>query len=483
MAVTVDGDLQPGVTAKDVILAILGRIGTGGGIGHMIEYRGSAIRALSMEGRMTVCNMSIEAGAKAGLIAPDETTFEYLQGRPHARRGRLGRRGRRLEDAVTDDDATFDKEVVLDAAEITAARHLGHQPRPGRPDHSVVPDPDDFDNPTERNAAERALEYMGLEPGTPMKRWRSTPCSSARAPTAASRTCGPRPRWPKGRTVAVGHPRDGRARLVHGEGPGRGRGPRQGLHRRRLRLARAGLLDVPGHEPRQARPRRALRPAPATATSRAARAAAAAPTSCRPAVAAATAIAGTSPPPTWRSDVMKAVRIHHRHRGPPRPLRRRHRPDHPVRLAQAVERTGFEKGLFSSGATTATSCSTTSSTPGQHPRRRPGNFGTGSSREHAVWAIQQYGFDAVISPRFGDIFRNNCTKNGLVPVWKPSGPRSRPTPTPRSSSTWSSSSSRSRSTVPHGPPDPASVPQRPRRVVPHADAIDTYEANRPAWLS
>jgi 3-isopropylmalate/(R)-2-methylmalate dehydratase large subunit len=170
MSVTVDGDLQPGVTAKDVILAILGEIGTGGGIGHVIEYRGSAIRALSMEGRMTVCNMSIEAGAKAGLIAPDDTTFEYLKGRAHAPTGDA------WEAAVTDwttlhsdDDAVWDKEVVLDAAAIRPHITWGTNPGQVAPIDSVVPSPDDYDNPTTKETVARALEYMGLEPGTPLR--------------------------------------------------------------------------------------------------------------------------------------------------------------------------------------------------------------------------------------------------------------------------------------------------------------------------
>jgi len=170
MAVTVEGELQPGVTAKDVVLAILGRIGTGGGIGHMIEYRGSAIRSLSMEGRMTVCNMSIEMGAKAGLIAPDEVTFEYLQGRPHAPTGADWDAA--VADwwtLVTDDDATFDKEVFLDAAEITPHVSWGTNPGQVVPIDGRVPDPASFAEASERGAAERALEYMGLDAGTPMK--------------------------------------------------------------------------------------------------------------------------------------------------------------------------------------------------------------------------------------------------------------------------------------------------------------------------
>jgi 3-isopropylmalate/(R)-2-methylmalate dehydratase large subunit len=170
MAVTVEGDLQPGVTAKDVVLAILGRIGTGGGIGHMIEYRGSAIRSLSMEGRMTVCNMSIEMGAKAGLIAPDETTFEYLRGRPHAPSGAdWDAAVADWSTLVTDDDAAFDKEVVIDAAEITPHVSWGTNPGQVVPITGEVPHPDAMVDATERNAAERALDYMGLAAGTPMK--------------------------------------------------------------------------------------------------------------------------------------------------------------------------------------------------------------------------------------------------------------------------------------------------------------------------
>jgi 3-isopropylmalate/(R)-2-methylmalate dehydratase large subunit len=170
MAVTVEGDLPPGATAKDLILAVIGRIGTGGGIGSVIEYRGSAVRALSMEGRMTVCNMSIEAGARAGLIAPDETTFEYLEGRPHAPQGADWDRA--VEDwrsLVTDEGATFDKEVVIDASEILPHVSWGTNPGQVAPLDAAVPDPDAFADPSERDAAARALTYMGLKPGTPMR--------------------------------------------------------------------------------------------------------------------------------------------------------------------------------------------------------------------------------------------------------------------------------------------------------------------------
>jgi 3-isopropylmalate/(R)-2-methylmalate dehydratase large subunit len=170
MAVTVEGRLQPGVTAKDLVLALIAQVGTGGGQGHVVEYRGEAIRALSMEGRMTVCNMSIEWGARAGMIAPDETTYAYLQGRPHAPQGEDWDAAVRAWDALrTDEDAAFDKEVVLDAPAVTPFVTWGTNPGQGVPLGGTVPDPQAIPAGNEREAAERALAYMGLEPGTPMR--------------------------------------------------------------------------------------------------------------------------------------------------------------------------------------------------------------------------------------------------------------------------------------------------------------------------
>ena len=170
MAVNVEGDLPEGVTAKDVILAIIGEIGTGGGIGHVIEYRGAAIRALSMEGRMTVCNMSIEAGAKAGLIAPDETTFAYLDGRANAPKGADWDAA--VEDWKTlqsDEGAVWDKEVTIDASKLTPFVSWGTNPAQVLPIGANVPSPDSFDDPTTRDNVARALEYMGLTAGTPIR--------------------------------------------------------------------------------------------------------------------------------------------------------------------------------------------------------------------------------------------------------------------------------------------------------------------------
>jgi 3-isopropylmalate/(R)-2-methylmalate dehydratase large subunit len=170
MAITVDGTLKPGVTSKDIILAIIAKISTGGGQGYVIEYRGSAIRALSMEARMTICNMSIEAGARAGLIAPDETTFAYLKGKPHAPEGEEWDRAVEYWKSLpSDPDATFDAEVILNADEIEPFVTWGTNPGQGLPLNREVPDPATFDNPEERSAAERALAYMDLTPGTPMK--------------------------------------------------------------------------------------------------------------------------------------------------------------------------------------------------------------------------------------------------------------------------------------------------------------------------
>ena len=170
MAITVEGDLPAGVTAKDVVLAIIARIGTGGGIGSVLEYRGSAIRSLSMEGRMTVCNMSIEAGARAGLVAPDDTTFAYLEGRAFAPKGAEWERA--LDDwrsIVTDDDAQFDKEVHIDAATLAPHVSWGTNPAQTIRIDDAVPDPDSFGEESARESAKRALAYMGLKAGTPMR--------------------------------------------------------------------------------------------------------------------------------------------------------------------------------------------------------------------------------------------------------------------------------------------------------------------------
>jgi 3-isopropylmalate/(R)-2-methylmalate dehydratase large subunit len=169
MAVTVDGALPSGVTAKDLVLAVIGRIGTGGGSGHIIEYRGEAVAGLSMEGRMTVCNMSIEGGARAGMIAPDDTTFAYLEGRDHAPKGAA------WDDAVaywrslpTDTGATFDKEVVIDGAGLAPYITWGTNPAQVARLDGSIPNPDEFATPSEREAAARALDYMGLTGGTPI---------------------------------------------------------------------------------------------------------------------------------------------------------------------------------------------------------------------------------------------------------------------------------------------------------------------------
>lgn len=170
MSINVEGTLKPGVTAKDIILAVIAKIGTGGGQGYVLEYRGSAIRALSMDARMTICNMSIEAGARAGMIAPDETTFEYVKGRPHAPEG---------DDWVaavdywktlqSDEGARFDNEVFLNADELEPFVTWGTNPGQGVSLSSNVPVPEDFEDENDRKACERALTYMGLTGGTPMK--------------------------------------------------------------------------------------------------------------------------------------------------------------------------------------------------------------------------------------------------------------------------------------------------------------------------
>ncbi len=170
MAINVEGTLRPGVTAKDIILAVIAKIGTGGGQGYVLEYRGSAIRALSMEARMTICNMSIEAGARAGMVAPDQTTYDYLKGRPHAPEGADWDAAVAYWNTLpTDEGATFDAEVFLDANTLDPFVTWGTNPGQGISLNDRVPSPDDFSDPNDKAAAIRALEYMELTPGTRMK--------------------------------------------------------------------------------------------------------------------------------------------------------------------------------------------------------------------------------------------------------------------------------------------------------------------------
>ncbi|MDR0482996.1 MAG: 3-isopropylmalate dehydratase large subunit [Cellulomonadaceae bacterium] len=170
MAITIEGDLPPGTTSKDIILAVIAKIGTGGGQGYVLEYRGKAIEALSMDARMTICNMSIEAGARAGMIAPDDTTFAYLKGRPHAPEGAdWDAAVEYWRTLVTDEGAEFDTEVILSAADLEPFVTWGTNPGQGLPLSASVPDPRDISDDDERLAAERAIEYMGLTAGQPLK--------------------------------------------------------------------------------------------------------------------------------------------------------------------------------------------------------------------------------------------------------------------------------------------------------------------------
>ena len=170
MAINVEGTLRPGVTAKDIILAVIAKIGTGGGQGYVLEYRGSAIRSLSMDARMTICNMSIEAGARAGMVAPDDITFEYVKGRPHAPQGAdWDAAVAYWKTLPTDEGAKFDAEVFLDANTLDPFVTWGTNPGQGVSLLGEVPSPEAFSDPNDRAAAERALEYMDLKPGTKLK--------------------------------------------------------------------------------------------------------------------------------------------------------------------------------------------------------------------------------------------------------------------------------------------------------------------------
>ena len=261
MRAVVDGKLPHGVTAKDIILAIIGEIGTAGGTGYALEYAGEAIRALSMEGRMTVCNMSVEAGAKAGFIAPDEKAYAYLKDRPKAPKGKAWDEAMRYWETLrSDDGAHFDREIRLDAAKLPPLVTWGTSPEQVVSVTGRVPRLDDITDANKREAAERSLAYMGLKRRREDRRHRaSTASSSAPAPTAASRICAPPPRVVDGKNVNA----NVNAMIVPGSGLVKEQAEAEGLDKiflkRRLRMARARLLDVPCHEPGQACAGRALR--------------------------------------------------------------------------------------------------------------------------------------------------------------------------------------------------------------------------------
>ncbi len=255
MLVRFDGELPFGVTAKDMVLGAIGRVGVAGGVGHVLEYAGPAIETLSMEGRMTICNMSIEAGARAGMIAPDETTFAYLLGRPAAP-AVVPDAWRALR---SDPDAEFDRVVDIDVAELVPQVTWGTNPGMVAPVDGVVPDPASYADAAEREAVERALRYMALEPGTPIGEIRIDrvfigSCTNARiedlrAAAAVVERAARRAQ----------RARDGRPGLGDREAAGRGGGARPRVRRGGLRVAAGGLLDVPRDEPGHPRPRRALR--------------------------------------------------------------------------------------------------------------------------------------------------------------------------------------------------------------------------------
>ena len=260
MRAVVDGKLPDGVTAKDIILAIIGEIGTAGGTGYALEYAGEAIRALSMEGRMTVCNMSVEAGAKAGFIAPDEKTYTYLKDRPKAPKGKDWDAALAYWHTLqSDDGAHFDREIRLDAAKLPPLVTWGTSPEQVISITGRVPSLDGISDEGKREAIGRALSYMGLQGGEKISdiaidRVFIGSCTNARIEDLRAVA-----KVVDGKTVNANVNAHDRAGLGSGQRTGRVGRARQDLRESRLRMARARLLDVPGHESRQARARRTLR--------------------------------------------------------------------------------------------------------------------------------------------------------------------------------------------------------------------------------
>ena len=420
------------------MLAIIGTIGTGGGLGHVIEYRGDAFRTLSMEGRMTVCNMSIEAGAKAGLVAPDDTTFDYLERRPHAPTGKAWEQA--LDEwraLATDDGAAWDREVTLDATTLRPHVTWGTNPGQVATIDGTVPSPDDYDDVTAREGVARALDYMGISAGQAIRDIAVDTvfigsCTNSRIEDlrAAAAVL-------DGRHVSAK-----RVLVVPGSHAVKVQAEAEGLDQ--IFTAAGADWRQPGCSMCLAMNPDKLSPGERSAS-----------TSNRnfegrqgrggrthlvsPAVAAATAVAGHFATP--EDLVMRSVRVI---TGTGLPLRRADVDTDqiiPAEWLKRIERTGYEKGLFATWRDDRNFVLNDERFSGASILVAGPAFGVGSSREHAVWALQQYGFDAVVAPSYSDIFHNNCTKNGLVPVVvadhvvQSCGTRSRRIPRRRSSST------------------------------------------------
>ncbi len=415
MQVAFAGELPFGLSAKDLVLAAIGQLGVSGGQGYVLEYTGAAIEALSMDGRMTVCNMSIEAGARAGLVAPDDTTFAYLEGRPAAPSGAAWEEALdRWRVLRTDPGAPYDDDVTVELSQLKPQVTWGTNPGMVGPVDGVVPDPADFDDADEREAVERALRYMDLTPGTPIVDVRIDKvfigsCTNARIEdlrTAAAVVAG--------RRVADGVQAIVVPGLGPGEAAGRGRGLEPGLRGGGVRVAPVRLLDVPRDESRHPRPGRAVR------------------VDVEPQLRGAPGC-GWAHAPRQPGDGG-------RRRGQ-RPLHRRagarmrplpsvtgsvavlDRPDVdtdqiiPKQFLKRIERSGYGQYLFFDWMKDP--AFELHAYPGASILLAGRNFGCGSSREHAAWALDDYGFRVVIAPSFGDIFRTNAIKTGLAPIVLP----------------------------------------------------------------
>ena len=417
MAVTVNGSLPDGVTAKDLVLTLIAHTGTGGGQGYIVEYRGQAIEELSMEARMTVCNMSIEWGAKAGLIAPDQTTFDYIEGRAEAPKGAdWDAAVEHWRSLVTDDDAEFDKEIVLDASTMTPFVTWGTNPGQGVPLGGSVPNPEDFDDAQDRIAAEKALQYMGLEAGTPMREVKVDTvfvgsCTNGRIEDLRVAAEIIKGRHVDKDTRLLVVPGSVRVRLqaedegldvvfkeAGGEWRGAGCSMCLGMNPDQLtpgeRSASTSNRNFEGRQGKGGRTHLVSVPVAAATAD---------PRHPRPSPA------DLEEQLTWTSSP--------RHTGVGVPLRRSNVDTDqiiPAVYLKRVTRTGFEDGLFAAWRNDPDFVLNNEAYAGGSVLVAGPDFGTGSSREHAVWALQNYGFKAVISPRFGDIFRGNSGKAGLV---------------------------------------------------------------------